>query len=535
MRLHPDHYRHGSARFAGPREIRHAGYYKRGTNSIFIGFDPRGRPMFWNGAGGVLLVAGARSGKLRDVLAYSLCWSFTGSMILVDPKGEMASISQDQTLIGKLIWYWNPYRMHDMPAHRVHFTSNLHKDNPYLESDIKTLCRNILPDSGSANSSYFEQRARAVLKAIIMTLIERDGVLHLSALFDAVQSMLIGDSEWGYFAWEMHHAMQKEIRAVEAEIQGSRKESGNGGGIKGILGEVAKAIDWMSDEKVRASVSPPYDVTIDEMMASKTPFHFVMMPPGESLDNFVEAMRLINTSFYLAKARNPGGQPITMCIDEAAKFGKAPFIVDAFSIGAGLGIRPLAVYQSLAQMKATGPNAETIIPASAAVQLYFGIRELPTAQTLSQMLGKEQRYYNDTLRQFQARRAQQMAMDHIMRGGDMLATMHELGYQRRLATHQESMARDMMMPNEIMGMGDNEMLIFGDGLRYPIHGRRAPYYEQRFMARRYTPNPYHPPCDKVRVKAFFGHKWLPVRTEAVPARYAHLPQYAEGTWTHVER
>ncbi len=92
MRLHPDHYRHGSARFAGPREVRRAGYYKFTPNSIFIGFDPRGRPLFWNRPGGVLLVAGARSGKLRDILAYSLCWSFAGSMILVDPKGEMACI-----------------------------------------------------------------------------------------------------------------------------------------------------------------------------------------------------------------------------------------------------------------------------------------------------------------------------------------------------------------------------------------------------------------------------------------------------------
>ncbi len=425
--------------------------------------------------------------------------------------------------------------MHGLPSHRVHYTSNLHKDNPYLESDIKTLCRNILPDSGSENASYFERRARAVLKAIIMTLIERDGTLHLPALFDAVQSMLIGDEEWGYFSWEMHNAIQKEIRAVEAEIQGSREESGNGGGIKGILGEVSKAIDWMSDEKVRVSVSPPYDVTIDEMMASDKPFHFVMMPPGESLDNFVEAMRLINTSFYLTKARNPGGQPITMCIDEAAKFGKAPFIIDAFSIGAGLGIRPIAVYQSLAQMKATGPEAETIIPASAAVQLYFGIRELPTAQTLSQMVGKEQSYYNDRLRQYQARRQHQMAMDHIMRGGDMFTAMHELGYQRRVAQHQESMARDMLMPNEILGMGDDELLIFGDGLKYPIHGLRKPYYEQRFMAGHYTPNPYHSPCDKVRVKTWFGYKWLPVRTEPVPPQYVHLPQYAAGTWTTVGR
>ncbi len=534
MRLHPDDSRHGSARFANAQEIGHAGYFKRRSNSFFCGFFDR-RPMFANGPGGILITAGARSGKLRDVLGYTICtWVFEQSLILVDPKGEMAAIAQNQTRFGKAIYYWNMYGLHGLPSHRIHLTSYLRKGSIFLESDIKTLCRNILPDSGSDNSKYFELSARMVLKAIILTLIERDGTLHLVELYRVVQSIPICNQAWVDFAWLMHSSPYEDVRRVEAEIGPGRSESRND--IKSILSEVSIAVDWMSDEAVRQSVSPPYDVTIEDMLSSAKPFHFVMMPPSEGLDNLVVAMRLINTCFYLTKARNPGGPPITMVIDEAAKFGSAPFIMDAFSIGAGLGIRPVAIYQSTDQLKSTGPQAETIIPASAAVQLYFGLREIESAERLARMIGKEQRHFRDVLREQQARNAADQAMDQLMHGGDPWSASRQIHHQRQIERHTDSMARDLMMANEILGMPDNQLLMFGDGLAYPVLGNRSPYYEKRFMTKSgYHPNPFHGACDKVRVKTFFGHRTLPVRLEPVPSEFAELPQYSDGYWSVVGR
>ena len=48
------------------------------------------------------------------------------------------------------------------------------------------------------------------------------------------------------------------------------------------------------------------------------------------------------------------------------------------------------------------------------------------------------------------------------------------------------------------------------------------------------PNPQHPPMDRVRVQGRFGSKWLPVITERVPERFAHLPQYRSGQWSFVK-
>jgi type IV secretion system protein VirD4 len=534
MRLHPDHYRHGSARFSSGKEIAQAGYFKHQSNSFFCGFH-EGKPIFWNGPGGVLIVAGARSGKLRDVLAYTICpWVFRQSLILVDPKGEMSSIAQNQTRFMKHIWYWNVFEMHGLPSHRIHFTSYLRKGSRYLENDIKTLCLNILPDRASNTGSYFEGRAREVLQAIILTLAERDGTLHLPELYKIVQSIALCDQTWIDFAFLMFNSPHDIARSIEADIANNRASGNDGSGFNGILGEVKKSVDWLSDSEFRKSVSPPYDITINDMVTSETPFHFSMIPLGESLDNFVEAMKLINASFYITKARALDSPPITMIIDEAAKFRTAPFITDSFSIGAGMGIRPVALYQSLDQMKITGPNADTIIPASAAVQIYFNFRELGTAEKLSRMIGKQQIYFNDSLKQAQARHGERRAMDDLLYGDDPVRAMQGLTHHRHGAAHQTSMQRDMFMPNELLGLPDEKAIIFGDGLSHPILADRRHYDDQRFMAGLYHPNPYHGSCDEVRVKRLFGHKTVPVRTEAVPERYADLPQYADGIWSYVE-
>ena len=62
----------------------------------------------------------------------------------------------------------------------------MRKDSPTLVSDVKVFCENMIPLSGSANSQYFERRAREYLEAICLTLAEIDGVLTLPRLYWAI-------------------------------------------------------------------------------------------------------------------------------------------------------------------------------------------------------------------------------------------------------------------------------------------------------------------------------------------------------------
>jgi type IV secretion system protein VirD4 len=94
--------------------------------------------------------------------------------------------------------------------------------------------------------------------------------------------------------------------------------------------------------------------------------------------------------------------------------------------------------------------------------------------------------------------------------------------------------RPLQTPDEVLNARPDSAFIFTDSLQHPILAQRKAYYAQSFMAGRFHPNPYHPPKDRVAVTLGLGRsRWLQVRQERVPSRFAHFPQYAGGQWSTV--
>ena len=70
-----DEYRYGSAAFAGRKELQRAGMFRKIPQALFVGFFEV-RALWYNGDGGLLMIAGARTGKLRDILAITSAPAF---------------------------------------------------------------------------------------------------------------------------------------------------------------------------------------------------------------------------------------------------------------------------------------------------------------------------------------------------------------------------------------------------------------------------------------------------------------------------
>ncbi|MEO1046389.1 MAG: type IV secretory system conjugative DNA transfer family protein [Pseudomonadota bacterium] len=490
------------------------------------------RPIYWNGAGGALLIAGARSGKLRDVLGYNICaGTYAHSMLVLDMKGELAAISQDQTKAGKHCLYWNPAGLHGLPQHRINPVDYIRKDSPTLVSDVKVFCQNFFPKSGGDNSEYFDSRAQAFGEAVILTITYLDEVLTLPRLYEVLNLIPGNSEEWMNFAYDMHQCGFPIAKAVEEEIAASRDSSSNG--FQGILGTIMKGIASLSDPALMVSVSPPFTASMADMCGSK-PTHVNLMPPAEFIESWSPVIKALFVAGMIYKSRAPQAKPQTWIIDECAQLGAFPLVTRMFTYGAGIGIRPWAIYQSLDQLKATGPEAQNIIPASAACQSWFGVRDYPTAKRLSDMLGSETLEYNESLSQRRANLSYQQSIDALLTGGDPIEASLHLAHYDQASRHRSKQQRLLRSPDEILNMPEGKQFIFADGLDHPAYADRKPYYEQRFMAGRYHPNPYYPPLDRVRVKALIGHKWLRVRKSPVPSRYAGYPQYAGGQWSFVD-
>lgn len=525
--------RFGSAGFADAAMIERAGGFTQTQGALFTGFF-EGRPLWYDGAGGCILVAGARGGKLRDWLAYNVCPGICRhTQVILDPKCENAPISQNQIEDAKFNICWNPAHLSVMPAHSLNPLEHLNLDNPLIESDIQRFAENTIVQSGAANSSYFELRGRQYLFALCRTAVDVYGQLTLPVVRRVVNWLMSESTEWYEFARRMHNSDNEDVRAIEAEVFAARDNPSNG--FQGILGELSKAFACLSDPVLLRSVSPPFTAKLSDITKGQQAYNVYLCPPTEFLSQWSMVIKAILLALRTYKSRAPSAPRQTWLLDECALLGKFPLLTEAFTVGAGIGIRPVAIFQSMMQMRAVGQNAEHIIPSSAALQVHFAVRDIASAQAMSHQLGSSQTLeYDDTHRQAQARHAGRRALQALLGGGDFLQSALEYKHQRRISRMRSKQHRHLRTPDEILHTPPAKMYVQMDGVPKPIYADRYAYYTQPMMAGRYLPNPYHPPSDRVQIATQNGLDWRRVITEPVPAQLARYPQHASGMWSYVE-
>lgn len=530
--LHNDIDRFGSAAFANEIDLRQAGFFKKADNAVFVGFYGK-KPLFYDSDGSLILVAGARSGKLRDILSYNLCTGILSgaSLLVLDMKGELSCISADQTPDQKYCRYWNPAGLHGMPQDTLNPVDYIRAESPSLVSDVKVFCENMVTASGSAQAIYFERRAQEFLEGIILTLVKLNGVLTLPDLYHTI-NLIPGNSDaWLDFGFEMSEAGFEISKRVEEEIDASRDQSGNG--FQGILGEVFKAFSALSDPVLMASVSPPYTMSMADLCGRDRKYQMYLMPPAEFIQPWGSVIKSIFVAGMIYKSRAPESPRQTWIIDECAQLQKFPLIPKLYSYGAGIGIRPITVWQSTSQMNAISPNAESEITSSASVRIYFALRDLKSATTISNMLGAQTLEYDDSFKQANARHAKQKAVQALLNGSDPVMAGMNYAHHKREAAMKSKQHRQLRTPAEVLSTPPDKMYVFADSLQKPIYADRKAYFDQKFMAGRYLNNPYYPPNDKIRVKTNFGYQVKRIITGPVPKRYADYPQYARGVWRRV--
>ncbi|MGD1922805.1 MAG: type IV secretory system conjugative DNA transfer family protein [Paracoccaceae bacterium] len=529
--------RFGSAGFASEADFEAAGMFTQHPHSIFTGFVA-GRQTFYSGPGGMVVTAGARAGKMTTFLAYNiLSGTCLQTLVMLDPKGEGAYISQDQTADGKFCGYWNPSGLHGLPQDHLNPTDYMTIDSPSLVSDCKMFMEGMVPVSGSAEGKFFEGRSREWGEAIALVCCELRGVLTLPDFFNAINMIPAGGEDWLDFAYSMSISQFPLARRVEAEIANGRSD--NGGGFRGILGELMRSVSCLSDPVLMESVSPPYTLSMADTVASDQAWQIYLMPPAEFLSAWAPVIKSIFTAAMIYKARHASAPRQTWFIDECGQLAGGPsggfdLVPRMFTYGAGIGVQPVAVFQTNAQMRKLGPEAERLITSSAACRLQFALRDYPSAAEASAMLGNQTLEYDDSLQQSRARLTRKQGLQKLLAGADPVRIGLEIAQAGRESVHRTKQQRALMTADEAMNLQDHEALLWADGLARPGLINRAPYFKRAEMAERFHPNPYHPPLDSVRVMTRRGEELRRVIREPVPERFAHYPQYRDGLWSRVE-
>lgn len=529
--------RFGSSRFANVDDLEKAGLFQKHPHSIFLGFF-EGRPVYFHGPAGLTITAGARGGKMRDVIARNLlATTCLHTIMMLDPKGEGAYLSQDQTRDGKYCGYWNPIGLHDLPQDRINPFEHLTTLSPTLVSDMKVLWENLIASSGASQAGFFEARAREYGEAIALTVTEIAGVLSYPSLFEAINLLIAGGEQWLDIAYQMSQSRFPLVRRIEAEIATSREDST--GGFRGIIGELARSVACLTDPLLMASVSPPYTMSLSDLTSSDQAWQFYLMPPAEFISAWSPVLKSFLVGVMLLKSRAPAAPRITFFLDECGQLagggaGGFPLLPRLFTYGAGIGVQPVAVLQSNRQMREFGPDAQSLIQSSAAAKLMFAIRDIESATDCAKLCGSQTLVYDDHMAQERAHHARNGAVQALLSGGDPLQAGFALSHHGFAAEHQTKQHRQLRQPEEIINTPTDRAYLFHEEVPFPIELERRPYWTDRTLAGLYHPNPYHPPLDRVSVQTRWGQRSRRVITGPVAQRFAHLPQYRSGLWSRVK-
>ncbi len=531
--------RHGSSRPATQAELEVAGLFDKLPHSIFLGYA-YGRPIYHSGPSGITITAGPRGGKFRDIICQNLlCTTCLHSLIMLDPKGEGAFVSQDQTADGKYCAYWNPVGLHGLPQDRINFLSHMTRNSPTLISDLKVFWENMLAAGRSSDAEYFIPRARQYGEALCLAICELEGFLSFPSLYEAINLIPGGGDQWLDFAFHMSRSQFQNVRTVEAEIAEARRDSGNG--FRGIIGELLKSVACLSDPLLMASVSPPFTMDFADVVASDQAWQVYLMPPAEFIGPWSPVIKSAFVSLMLRKSRAPAAQRITFLMDECGQLvsdgnGGFPLVSRLFSYGAGIGCAPVAVLQSNIQLQNFGPGAKEIIQSGAGASLNFALRgDWESCQDVARRMGTQTLAYDDTMAQERAVHARNEALRSLINGGDPLQAGLAVAHQSFASKHQSKQQRQVATPDEIMNMPNTMAILFHEDVAYPIPVERRPYWTDPALAGHYHPNPFHPPLDAVFVQTRWGKRKRRVITEPVPECFAHMPQYRGGLWSRVER
>lgn len=520
--------RFGNARWADEDDLANAGCFR--DEGLPFGFYDN-RLLKFHSDSPRVTIGGAGSGKLRDILGYVLCLPCTMPMAILDPRGELWDISVGTLAAQNIYGYsWDPYGVGDV-SHSINPLDHLTPDSRTLFPEVVRLVRTILPLSKSANGKYFELTAQNILIALILHEVKTKGGIDFPRLYELIH-MIESDLESWVKVLESMLSSDMRFLSSAAEVI-MRRQQDVPKEFSAIMGEIYAYTMWLSDEYVRDSLKGG-DASLQEMVdpslnGGRIPrFHFKV--PAAFLDQCASILRVFFDTIMILKARHRGSKQILLLIDEAAQLGKFDSLQSAFTYGRGSGAITWAIFQSISQIEENYGRAgiQTFL-SSAAMRQFFGVRDITTANIVSQMCGFETLEYDDYGRQADADHHMMGQINALLDGADPFETAQHMAHYQEASVRRSKIRRELIAGSEVLGISEDEAITFLSGKNLPpIFHNKYPYYE-RLEAGQFYPNPNHPPINQITVRGFWGKKIIPVRRISIPANMRHFPQYQSGT------
>lgn len=476
----------GSAKWADYRHLLANGII--GSSGFWLGTF-RGHPLHYRGARHLLTVAPTRSGKGVSAIIPNLL-TYTGSTLVVDPKGENALITAYRRGPGSLphaiggleqkLILVDPW---DIAATRLGFGASrfnpldwIKANDPDATENAFLLADAIVPVAESEGEARFwDEEARSLLVGFILYVAlapEEAERRHLGRVRDilVLDDDTLKDTLTRMF--EHKHPVVSSTAARTAAKDPKLRSS--------VFASAQSHTHFLDSPRIRESLCQS-DFAFEDLKT--TPLSIYLILPADRLKTYDRWLRLLIQQAITVNARNISVQPskpILFLLDEMSTLGRLPSVEQAFSLMAGFGMQLWGIVQDLSQLaRIYGETGwQTFISNSGVIQ-YFGSRDKMTAEYFSSLCGVTTVEVESTSRGISRMFGSHRSTSSSMHGGGSNSGSSDTTTQTETVGINQ-MQRQLAYPDELMVLkGENE-IVFVENLD-PISAEKIPWYKHEVL------------------------------------------------------
>jgi type IV secretion system protein VirD4 len=457
-----------ASEFASDEELKRGGLL--GSKGIRVGFSQSGKILRYAGAGHLLLVAAARTGKALTVLVTSiLSLGSKYSLLVIDPKAELCAITGHSRKWSGNVYVLNPFgilakNLEGLKQARYNPLSILDPKALSFHATCDKLAEAICPDDLAGNERHWIMSARMLISGIIAALVRFGNPSERNLA--AVRNIITGANGHSVFEFCRDcmslpdpYMRQKLGRFAAAGAEESRE-------LNSIASTADTCTGFIGNEAIAESLKAS-DFNFCDLKRKRGTTVYVCLPLNK-LDVCAAYFRLIMAaalSDLLEEGLKGRGAPVVAIVDEMVQIGPLKALVDAWGMAAGAaGVQLWGIYQSVSQiMNQFGRNWQTIV--SCGATLWFGCHDQATRDYVSKLAGVTE-----------------------VRSANRSVSIDHMTGEPHVTDSSSSSVRPVIHPHEVGELGKEEMLVFCESVRGPIKAKRKPYLSE--FRGKYRANPY---------------------------------------------
>ena len=423
------------------------------TQNIYLSMDSRKTRRNNN----ILVVGGSGSGKSRFMVKPNILQA-NANYIVTDPAGEL--LESTGKFLEEQGYEIKVFNLVEMAKSDRYNPFHYIRDDVGVLMMINCLIKNTNPVGQTGGDPFWEKSETALLQALVFYLVKFRPPHQRN--FTSVMKLLRAAE-----VDENDSTKKSKLDRIFDEVQLQDPNSialkqyltfkmGAGKTLKSILISCSVRLTVFNMKQIE-NLTKEDTIDLGGMGNGKKAL-FVIIPAADSTYNFLVSMmysQLFETLYFVAETTCKGKRlprPVRFLLDEFANIGQIPEFTKKLATMRKYEISCTIILQNLAQIKSQYKDDWESIVGNCDSFLFLGGQEVSTLEYISKELGK--------------------------RTIQVYSKGNSHGKSGSWSTNRSNQARDLMSPDEISRMPEDECILIIRGL-YPFYDKKFEYTKHR--------------------------------------------------------